>query len=75
MDTKKAKNEEVQGQENATHRPESLFHIQDLREHSKELFGVKPEVLDGALFGLDQKQVTKTEAKKRIREFLRKEAN
>ncbi|TWK54847.1 hypothetical protein [Bacillus licheniformis] len=75
MDTKKAKNEEVQGQENATRRPESFFHIQDLREHSKELFGVKPEVLDGALFGLGQKQVTKTEAKKRIREFLRKEAN
>lgn len=75
MDTKKVKNEEVPGQENATRRPESLFHIQDLREHSKELFGVKPEVLDGALFGLGQKQVTKTEAKKRIREFLRKEAN
>ncbi|KUL16194.1 hypothetical protein MOD14_10590 [Bacillus haynesii] len=74
MDTKKAKNEEVEGL-TATRRPESLFHIQDLREHSKELFGVKPEVLDGALFGLDQKQVTKSEAKKRIREFLRKEAN
>ncbi|KAA6450347.1 hypothetical protein [Bacillus swezeyi] len=74
MDTKKAKNEEVEGL-NATRRTESLFHIRDLREHSKELFGVKPEVLDGALFGLDQKQVTKSEAKKRIREFLRKEAN
>ncbi|WP_440097236.1 hypothetical protein ACTDI5_07100 [Bacillus paralicheniformis] len=74
MDTKKAKNEEVEGL-TATRRPESLFRIHDLREHSKELFGVKPEVLDGALFGLGQKQVTKTEAKKRIREFLRKEAN
>ncbi|KYC74062.1 hypothetical protein NST30_06505 [Bacillus sp. FSL K6-3846] len=74
MDTKKTKNEEVEGL-TATRRPESLFYIQDLREHSKELFGVKPEVLDGALFGLGQKQVTKTEAKKRIREFLRREAN
>lgn len=74
MDTKKSKNEEVEGL-TATRRLESLFHIQDLREHSKELFGVKPEVLDGALFGLGQEQVTKTEAKKRIREFLRKEAN
>lgn len=74
MNLQKQKNDEIEAKEKTNSRPESLFHIRDLREHSKELFGVKPEVLDGALFGLDQNQVTKSEAKKRIREFLRKEA-
>ncbi|GIN67680.1 hypothetical protein J41TS2_31010 [Bacillus sonorensis] len=74
MDLQKQKNDEIEAKEKTNSRPESLFRIRDLREHSKELFGVKPEVLDGALFGLDQNQVTKSEAKKRIREFLRKEA-
>ncbi|MCY8513549.1 hypothetical protein [Bacillus atrophaeus] len=52
---------------------ETAFYIKDLREHSRELFGVKPEVFDGALFHVDKKRITKTEAKKLITQFLQKE--
>ncbi|WP_153732532.1 hypothetical protein [Sporosarcina obsidiansis] len=51
---------------------ESLFYIHQLREHSRELFGVKPEVLDGVFRNYPSNQVSKTEAKKRIEEFLKK---
>ncbi|MEC0765738.1 hypothetical protein C6370_18305 [Bacillus atrophaeus] len=52
---------------------ETAFYIKDLRGHSRELFGVKPEVFDGALFHVDKKRITKTEAKKLITQFLQKE--
>ncbi|MFN2745828.1 MULTISPECIES: hypothetical protein [Bacillus] len=52
---------------------EALFYIEDLREHAKELFGVKPEVLDGALFHVKERQIAKTEASQLIQTFLAKE--
>ncbi|WP_369803129.1 hypothetical protein [Sporosarcina sp. P2] len=51
---------------------ESLFYIHQLREHSRELFGVKPEVLDGIFRNYPSNQVTKSEAKKMIDTFLNK---
>lgn len=51
---------------------ESLFYIHQLREHSRELFGVKPEVLDGVFRNYPSNQVTKSEAKKMIDAFLNK---
>nr|WGE08780.1 hypothetical protein P5658_13265 [Bacillus subtilis] len=47
--------------------------MKDLREHSRELFGVKPEVFDGALFHVHKTSITKSEAKKLINQFLQKE--
>lgn len=49
------------------------FFIHVLREHSQELFGVKPEVLDGAFFNAKETQFTKADAEKRINTFLNKE--
>ncbi|PIC72531.1 hypothetical protein [Sporosarcina sp. P17b] len=51
---------------------ESLFYIHQLREHSRELFGVKPEVLDGVFRNYPTNQVTKSVAKKMIDTFLNK---
>lgn len=51
---------------------ETLFYIHQLREHSRELFGVKPEVLDGVFRNHPTNQVTKSEAKKMIDAFLNK---
>ncbi|KXZ19019.1 hypothetical protein AXI59_15955 [Bacillus nakamurai] len=50
-----------------------LFDTADLTKHAKELFGVKPEILQGALFGVDQKQMTKAQAQTYIQTFLTKE--
>lgn len=52
---------------------EALFYIKDLREHAKELFGIKPEVLDGALFHVKEEQISKPEASQLIQTFLAKE--
>ncbi|MBU8582195.1 MULTISPECIES: hypothetical protein [Bacillus] len=52
---------------------EALFYIEDLREHAKELFGIKPEVLDGALFHVKEEQISKLEASQLIQTFLAKE--
>ncbi|MGG7222854.1 hypothetical protein ACQXR1_21675 [Bacillus sp. ATD] len=52
---------------------ENAFDIKDLREHSRELFGVRPEVFDGALFHVETERITKSEAKKLIAQFLQKE--
>ncbi|WP_368031603.1 hypothetical protein [Bacillus licheniformis] len=50
-----------------------MFYIEDLREHAKELFGIKPEVLDGALFHVKEEQISKPEASQLIQTFLAKE--
>jgi hypothetical protein len=52
---------------------EPKFYLYELRQHSQKLFGVKPEVLDGAFFDYKETQVTKKEAEKRIQAFLKKE--
>ncbi|MEC1046748.1 hypothetical protein [Bacillus safensis] len=49
------------------------FSFEALKEHSKEVFGVKPEILEGALFYIKDQPITKTEAKKQIEAFLSKE--
>ncbi|APH68153.1 hypothetical protein [Bacillus sp. LR_5] len=52
---------------------EALFDTADLIKHAKELFGVKPDILQGALFGVDQTRMTKSEASQLIQTFLTKE--
>ncbi|WP_404407732.1 hypothetical protein [Jeotgalibacillus malaysiensis] len=51
---------------------ETKFDLYELRAHSKELFGVKPEVFDGAMSKVKVTQMTKTEAKQRISQMLKK---
>lgn len=58
---------------NARKNEEPKFFLHELRQHSKELFGVKPEVFDGAFFDYKDIQATKKEAEKQIQAFLKKE--
>lgn len=51
----------------------NTFFLNDLREHSQDLFGVKPEVLDGAFFHEKELQITKDRAGKLVQDFLKKE--
>ncbi|MGE8207680.1 hypothetical protein ACQKP0_24735 [Heyndrickxia sp. NPDC080065] len=64
-----AKNEN----KNNTVGKEQKFYLNELREHCRTLFDVKPEVFDGAFFNCKDEQVTKEEAQKRIEAFLKKE--
>ncbi|MGX9290516.1 hypothetical protein ACSLGF_04675 [Bacillus sp. A015] len=66
--TKKAQLDQTAGKEK-----EFGFSFEALKEHSKDLFGVKPEILEGALFYIKHQPITKTEAKKHIDAFLSKE--
>lgn len=74
-----AKNEKVNKKVNETQKKpvkknlEPEFYIYQLREHSREEFGVKPEVLDGALFRCKEVKLTKTKVKELIKAFLNKE--
>ncbi|PAE15442.1 hypothetical protein CHH91_14050 [Virgibacillus sp. 7505] len=52
---------------------ETEFYIHELQEHSRTLFGVRPEVFNGALLHYKSNTITKTEAKLLIRAFLTKE--
>lgn len=49
------------------------FSLHVFREHSQELFGVKPEVLDGAFLYEENTELTKADAHKRINDFLERE--
>ncbi|MEN1969022.1 hypothetical protein WMZ97_13225 [Lentibacillus sp. N15] len=52
---------------------EQTYYLHDLRAHSQELFGVKPEVFDGAFYHEKEPQITKSYAENRIKTFLNKE--
>jgi hypothetical protein len=52
---------------------ETVFPLYQLREHSRELFNVKPEVFDGTFATATETEITKTEAERRIKAFLKKE--
>jgi hypothetical protein len=49
------------------------YFLNDFRVHSQELFGVKPEVIDGAFLHVKESQITKEEAEKLVKDFLKKE--
>ena len=52
---------------------EPKFFLHELREHCRTLFDVKPEVFDGVFYNCKESQITKTEAKKKIDTFLKRE--
>ncbi|OES45811.1 hypothetical protein [Domibacillus iocasae] len=52
---------------------EAKFLLYELREHARELFGVKPEVFDGVFSKAEETEITKTEAERRIKAFFKKE--
>lgn len=47
------------------------YRAADLKEHSRELFGVKTYVFAGAFYGKEQSSVTKEEAQKIIDNYLK----
>lgn len=49
---------------------EPVFFLYELREHCHELFGVSPEVYDGALFNCNKPQISKLEAQQRVNTYL-----
>lgn len=51
---------------------EEKFPIDQLRKHCEELFGVSPVIFDGAFFNA-KGEFSKTEAKKKIDDWLKKE--
>lgn len=50
------------------------YSLEDLKINSKVLFGVQPEVIDGALYGNNCKQFTVAEMTQLIQTFQNKEA-
>ncbi|MCY7583611.1 hypothetical protein MH138_09270 [Bacillus safensis] len=68
-----SKTKNAQPAQTAGEEKEFSFSFEALKEHSKDLFGVKPEILEGALFYIKDQPITKTEAKKHIDAFLSKE--
>lgn len=68
----KTKKPQPQKQKKAADKEQS-YYLNDLREHSQDLFGVKPEVFDGAFHHEKETQVTKSYAESRIKTFLNKE--
>lgn len=50
--------------------PEATYSRAELRENSLQLFGVQPEVFDGALYGNVKQEFTVAEVKGFIRGFL-----
>ncbi|MBC1824228.1 hypothetical protein [Listeria seeligeri] len=51
---------------------ETQFSIKQLKEHSRAVFGVKREIIEGALFDYKKEKITKTEASNLIKKFLQK---
>ncbi|WP_368653765.1 hypothetical protein AB4Y30_01515 [Ornithinibacillus sp. 4-3] len=56
-----------------TIKKETEFPLNELKKHSREIFGVKPEVLDGAFFNFKNKKMTKKQADSLIQAYLKKE--
>lgn len=52
---------------------QSEFFLHELREHSRQIFGVKPEVVDGAFLHVKEQKITKAHAEKLINDFLKRE--
>ena len=56
-----------------TSEKETEFNREILRKNSRSLFGVKPEIFDGALHANKKEKLTKSEVKQLIEDFLKKE--
>lgn len=54
---------------------EPVYFLHELREHCRELFGVSPEVYDGALFDCKAPQISKLEAEQRVNAYLTRKLN
>ncbi len=55
-------------------RSNDKFTLDEICKHSKQLFGVYPEVIYGALFGVDKKkEFTLSEVSEAIDKFKKKE--
>jgi hypothetical protein len=52
--------------------PAPKYKLAELRENSKAVFGVRPEVLDGALYGQTAEEYTKDEVKAALDKFLKR---
>jgi len=49
---------------------EMKYHISELLPHSQKMFGVKPEVIHGAIYGVTQTHFTVSELRTLIKKFL-----
>jgi len=65
--------DEVRKPAKATQAAERRFSAAILRSHARQLFGVNPETLDGALHGADASEFTVKEAQAKIKAFLNRE--
>ncbi|WP_139489383.1 hypothetical protein [Brevibacillus dissolubilis] len=59
--------------QNAQAADEPTYTLDSLRRSSQNLFGVPVEVFDGAVYGMAQKRLSKSEARALIQQFLTRE--
>lgn len=52
---------------------EAVYSVRELAQNSKKLFGVQPECLVATLFTANKKEASISEARKLVKEFIRKE--
>lgn len=52
---------------------EAVYSVKELAQNSKKLFGVQPECLVATLFTVNKKEASISEARKLVKEFIRKE--
>lgn len=62
--------EEVEPEEEVS---KTIYEFDVLREHSRDLFGVNGEILDGAFYNQPKQAMTIGEAKEKVKAFLKKE--
>lgn len=51
---------------------EAKYTLDELMDHSEKVFGVKPEVVEGALHDKKENEFTKAEADEAIKSFLKR---
>lgn len=51
---------------------EEVYSRDELISYSKEIFGVNPEIVEGALSGIPKREFTIKEVKNHINQFLRR---
>ena len=52
--------------------PEQSYSLAELKANAKAIFGVQPEVIDGALYGNAKQEFTVSEMTKLINTFLKR---
>lgn len=75
MTTRKARDGKSEGVSSKPSEDLVKYPIERLRSHAATLFGVALEVFDGALYGVQDVELSKSEVEQKIKVFLEREVN